>query len=252
MEGNESGELRNDLVRSHYDAQAAALAGSYEESRWHSSVTREFEYRQTARALRRALGERRYHRALEIGPGDGVWTPLIGERVRGSLHLVEQSREMLARAQERLRNQENLTFEHSDFMESHPPAQNDLIVAVRCFEYFPDKEAALGKMRELLAPGGRIVIVTKNAELLTLSPVRHKTLHSGQVSRAQMRHLASTARLTLQALYPAVLRWKAAYAPMRALFDKIHRMILYFSGVIPLPPLSTYAVESYVYVLTHV
>ena len=105
----------------------------------------------------------------------------------------------------------NITFEHSDFLTSHPPADNDLIVAIRCFEYFEDKEGALEKMRDLLTRDGRIVIITKNADLVTSSSVQHKTLHSDQVSRRDMQHLAIKAGLVIEKIYPAVIRWKASY-----------------------------------------
>lgn len=240
--------LTDNYARDYYDTQVAPLS-SYENQRWHSSVVQEFEYRQTARALAAALAGRPYQDALELGPGDGVWTPMLRARASGRLHLVEQSKEMLVRAQERLAPLPGITYEHSDFSASNPPAGNGLIVAVRCFEYFEDKEGALKKMRDLLSPGGRIIIITKNPQMLTTAPAQGQMLHSDQVSRAQMRSLAAAAGLRVVAVYPAILRWKAVYAPMRAVFDVLHRVAVATQGLLVVPFVNTYAAESYAYVL---
>lgn len=241
-------KLDNVYVERYYDTQVANIGGSYTDERWHSSVVKEFEYQQTARAIRSALSGRQYKKVIEIGPGDGVWTSLIKETVSGAIHLVEQSGEMLSRAKERFSSLRNITFEHSDFLTSHPPADNDLIVAIRCFEYFEDKEGALEKMRDLLTRDGRIVIITKNADLVTSSSVQHKTLHSDQVSRRDMQHLAIKAGLVIEKIYPAVIRWKASYTIMRFLFDFLHKMTTWSQGIITIPFLETYATESYVYI----
>lgn len=241
--------LSNDYVREYYDAQVGPLS-SYEEQRWHSSPVREFEYRQTRRSLEAALAGRTFGRALEIGPGDGVWSALIRARVSGRMHLVEQSQEMLKRAQERLSPLGNITFERADFSASNPPGSNDLIIAVRCFEYFEDKEGALKKMRALLAPGGRIVIVTKNPRMLTSVPAQARTLHAAQVNRRQMAALAAAAGLRVESAYPAVLRWKAKYAPMRAAFDLMQRAAVASRGALAVPLIRTYAAESYAYILS--
>lgn len=249
MNINQNKKLDNPYVEKYYDAQVASLPGSYADDRWHSSPVREFEYQQTARALKKALSGCRYEKAIEIGPGDGVWTNIIHEFVTKELHLVEQSTEMFERARSRLAGLKNVTFERSDFLTSNPPAENDLIVAVRCFEYFENKEEALKKMRKLLSPGGRIVIITKNAELVTSSSVQHHKLHSDQVSRYDMRRLAASADLTIMKVYPAVMRWKASYAPMRFLFDFLQKVAVWSQGTLVVPFLSAYATESHVYVM---
>ena len=157
MNINQNKKLDNPYVEKYYDAQVASLPGSYADDRWHSSPVREFEYQQTARALKKALSGCRYEKAIEIGPGDGVWTNIIHEFVTKELHLVEQSTEMFERARSRLAGLKNVTFERSDFLTSNPPAENDLIVAVRCFEYFENKEEALKKMRSYYRPADALL-----------------------------------------------------------------------------------------------
>jgi trans-aconitate methyltransferase len=208
MDSEKHTRLSNADVRDYYDSQVASLCGSYTDERWHSSPIRESEYRQTARALRKALGKHRYRKMLEIGPGDGVWTPLLCEHVAGCAHLVEQSEEMIRRARQRLSSFLDVTYEHSDFVTSQPPAENDLIVAIRSFEYFQSKKAALCKMRDLLAPGGHIVIVTKNAELLTWQPVQQDAAGTASYLASRWRNCPGSRTNDCES-YPAVLRLKA-------------------------------------------
>jgi len=243
-----SAALTNEYAKDYYDHQVGSL-DSYTDDRWHSSPIREFEYRQTERAFRKALGDRIYAKALEIGPGDGVWTAHTKQQVTGSLHLVEQSEEMLKRAKKRFAGMAGVTFERNDFQTSNPPHGNNLITAIRCFEYFDNKPAALEKMRGLLAPDGRIIIITKNPLLLTSQPAQGRTLHSGQVGKREMQRLAGEAGLTIERHYPAVLRWKAEIAPLRVVFDILHWISVTSMGFVPLPFFDPYAVESYTYVL---
>jgi SAM-dependent methyltransferase len=247
MDSKKEAPLSNANVRELYDSLLKSFDGSYTDQRWHSSPLDEFEYRQTARALGKALGKRRYGRILEIGPGDGAWTPFLS-RCADSLHLVDQSGEMLRRVKQRMAGFPGITCEQSDFIDSKPPSDNDLIVAVRCFEYFDDKSAALRRMRDLLAPNGRIIIVTKNAELFVRRPTEHP-MHRGKVSRRQMERLVRDAGLAFDELYPAVLRLKRSSRVARFVFDAAHRVVVGTRGAIPVPLLIRYASESYLFKL---
>ncbi len=243
-------KLKNEYVQEYYNAQVGALATSYTDDRWHSSKVQEFEYEQTRRALEKALGIDMVSRALEIGPGDGVWTSIIFSRVTEGLHLVEQSQAMLTLAKKHLAGVSGITFEHGDFLKSNPPEHNDLVVAVRCFEYFEDKPAVLKKIHNLLTKDGRVIIITKNPKLLTSVPSQSKLLHSAQVSVGEMRLLAEEAGFNVTSVYPAVLRWKATFPPMRVLFTVLHKLAVASSGALQIPFISTFATESYVYVLS--
>lgn len=240
--------LSNTYAKEYYDAQVGQLI-SYEQDRWHSSAVQEFEYHQTKRALEHALGNERYANAVEIGPGDAVWTSLLRKHVAGNIHLIEQSEEMLKRAQARAGSFGNITWERSDFLTAGRTEPAELVMAIRCFEYFDDKLAGLKKMRSLLTPGGKIIIITKNADLLTGQSVQGRRLHSGQLTQSGMRHLAADAGLTVVRSYPAVLRWKATWAPMRVLFDVLHRIAVATNGWVSVPVVTKYATESYVYVM---
>lgn len=240
--------LTNTYAKEYYDAQIAPLS-SYEQGRWHSSPIREFEYGQMKRTLEKALQGRTYRNAIEIGPGDAVWTGLLRQYVTGNIHLVEQSEEMLKRAKDKAAALGGVTFEHSDFLASRPPSAAELVTAIRCFEYFEDKLGALKKMRALLTSQGKLVIITKNPKLMTHTSVQHRTIHSGQLSRQEMQRLAREAGLTIVESYPAVLRWKASWGVMRVVFDLFHRVVVGTRGHLIVPFVNTYAAESYVYVM---
>jgi ubiquinone/menaquinone biosynthesis C-methylase UbiE len=151
---------------------------------------------------------------------------------------------MLARAKAKLEGAKDVTFEEGDFLASNPPSGNELVIAIRCFEYFEDKPGALKKMRALLKRDGRLVIITKNPRMITSRPAQSKQLHSDQVSRERMQRIASEAGFTLEHAYPAVLRMKATLLPLRIAFDLLHRLSVICRMELPL---ATYATESYVY-----
>lgn len=240
--------LRNTYVKDYYDKQVGSLDNTYEDSRWHSSPIQEFEYRQTSRAIDSALHGISYTTALEIGPGDGVWTKKLRKHVKGNIHLIEQSDEMLNQAKKNLGDLKDITFERSDFMDSTAEGDRDLIMAARCFEYFTEKNLAIKKMFGLLSPGGRLIIVTKNSQLITSLSVQGEVVHSDQMSRRQMRKLLVQNGFVVKGIYPAVMRWKIKYAPMRFLFDMLHRIAVWSKGWLRIPFIYTYATESFVYV----
>ncbi len=240
--------LANEYVKDYYDKQIGDLEERYVDYRWNSDDTGRFDYAQTTRALTQALGSRRYKNAVEIGPGDGVWTRLLKEHVDGPLYLIEQSESMLAQAKKELRDITDITYEHADWDQSTPPAERDLVFAIRCFEYFTDKPAGLEKMYRTLKPGGRLILVTKNADLYTSVNVQGKTLHSDQVSKLAMCGMLRDAGFTIEAVYPATFRWKIKYRLFRFVFDLLHVLAVRTGGLGSVPVLTKYATESFTYV----
>ena len=241
--------LENTYVKDYYDRHVGSLDRSYTDYRWRSSPAGEFDHKQTSRALDRALGDEKYGSAIEIGPGDGVWTRKLYAHIDGTLHLVEQSREMLEQGKQQLSDIKNITYECSDWMSAKPPVNGvDLVFAIRCFEYFENKSLGLSKIWNTLAPGGRLILVTKNANLFTTVNVQGKTLHSDQVTKRQMEGLLTEAGFTVEHIYPATMRWKVRFALFRILFDLLHRLVLATKGAFRIPVLEKYATESYTYV----
>lgn len=247
MEKAESDRLANQYVRAYYNQQVKSLPEGYTTSRWHSSFARTFDYRQTMRAILRALGNESYRNGVEIGPGDGVWTNILRTHITERLHLIEQSEEMLNQAQAKLSVYSQITFEHADFMDSIPPNNVDIVFASRCFEYFAQKKEALEKIYEMLRPGGQLILITKNRRYLTSVGVQDRVVHSDQLGRKEMCALLNDAGFELNFVYPATLRWKVKYAPLRVIFDILHRISVVTRGIFWIPFLFDRASESYLY-----
>jgi SAM-dependent methyltransferase len=157
-------------IAGHYDTLMRDIAGDYIRHRWGGSETQRRHYAQTETALRAALDERGEPGAvLEIGCGPAVWTPLYLPHAR-SVTLFDISEEMLRGARARVegvdggRHAQRVRYLCGDFVASAPEdASYDTVVSARAFEYMSDKAAFVRRCRERLRPGGRVVLVTKNA-----------------------------------------------------------------------------------------
>ncbi|MPY67344.1 methyltransferase [Deinococcus sp. SDU3-2] len=121
--------------------------------------TSEYEHAKYARTLT-ALPRERYARALEVGCSIGVLTGLLAGRADALLS-VDVSEQALARARERNRGRQGVTFERRRLPEEAPDGPFDLIVLSEVGYYFStaDLEAVLDALTGRLAPGGDLVLV---------------------------------------------------------------------------------------------
>lgn len=250
MNSETEGKLNNEYVRGYYNKVVGGISEGYTDYRWFSTAAGKFDYRQTKRALDKALGSDEYQTALEIGPGDAVWTEIIKKHVTGNMHLVEQSDEMISQAKAKLEGKGGITFEHSDFLKSEAKNNIDLVVSLRCFEYFDDKPASVEKIFNSLAPGGKFILVTKNSQYVTTKGVQDRTVHSDQKSRSEMIDLLESAGFTVNHVFPAMMRWKIKYALMRLIFDSLHKLSVATNGLFRVPFLESRSTESYTYIAT--
>ncbi len=241
-------KLSNKYVRDYYNKTVGDMSDGYTNTRWFSTSVGKFDYLQTKRALTKALSYRKYDSAVEIGPGDAVWTKIIKERVGNSMHLIEQSDEMLSQAKMKLKDEPGITFERSDFINSEAKKDIDLVISLRCFEYFEDKKASVEKIFNSLRPTGRFILVTKNSKLITSKSSQGKKVHSDQLSRKEVISLLTSAGFEVEHVFPATMRWKIKYAPMRWFFDAMHKISVTSSGRFKLPLIESSATESYTYV----
>ncbi|MGP3975547.1 class I SAM-dependent methyltransferase [Streptomyces sp. 8N114] len=96
--------------------------------------------------------------ALDVGCGDGLLARKLtgrAQRVTG----IDSSAQMISRARELAAGHPELTFIEDDFRTSDLPAAGyDFICSVSTIHHM-DFEAALTRMRELLRPGGTLVVV---------------------------------------------------------------------------------------------
>ena len=96
--------------------------------------------------------------ALDVGCGDGLLVRKLtgrAKRVTG----IDNSPEMIVRARELVVGHRDCTFIEGDFLAVDlPPAGYDFICSVAAIHHM-DFEATLIRMRELLRPGGTLVVV---------------------------------------------------------------------------------------------
>jgi SAM-dependent methyltransferase len=112
------------------------------------------------RALRRAAAERPPARALEIGPGSGIYLALLSELaemvVASDIEAVflERARAISAR-------RANIEVVLDDIVASRLEDESfDLVLCSEVIEHIPDPGAALASMRRILRPGGRLILST--------------------------------------------------------------------------------------------
>ncbi|MEU7041982.1 class I SAM-dependent methyltransferase [Streptomyces varsoviensis] len=96
--------------------------------------------------------------ALDVGCGDGLLARKLAGRAK-RVTGVDNSPEMIARARESATGDRRLTFIEDDFLTAGLPDQGfDFVCSVTAIHHM-DFEPALLRMRELLRPGGTLVVV---------------------------------------------------------------------------------------------
>ena len=100
---------------------------------------------------------------LDVGSGTGVLIPYLHAKVgaQGKITAVDFSEKMLAKAQEKFANLNNIEFCVGDILEMELPAENyDVVI---CLNFFPHmhtrKEDFLRKMKSSLNIGGSLIIM---------------------------------------------------------------------------------------------
>ena len=111
-------------------------------------------------ALRRCAAEGPTARALEVGPGSGVYLPVLAElfdEVVGS----DVHDAYLDNARKLQDSHRNLTLVQDDITRTAlPEASFDLVLCTEVVEHIADSKPAIASMRRLLKPGGRLVLST--------------------------------------------------------------------------------------------
>lgn len=183
-------------VRAYYDDRVPLLQREYVSVRWDSSPVRREHYRQTRQALTAELAGRDLGRAVEVGCGPLVWTPLIRARAR-SLLAADLSVAMLQNAPADARPLAARCCADAGRLPL-ADASVDALCTIRAFEYFPDKPRVVAEFARVLRPGGYLMIVTKNRDYLGyrarggrgLKDADKRTLHSANITAADLATLA--------------------------------------------------------------
>ena len=117
----------------------------------------------TSRRLLEILEPRQGERLLEVGPGTGYYTVPVAARLapEGTLDVVEVRQRFLDHTMERARaaGLANVIPTLGDGGAlPYPDESFDAAFLVTVLGEIPDPEAALGELRRVLKPGGRLVV----------------------------------------------------------------------------------------------
>ncbi|MGW1148290.1 class I SAM-dependent methyltransferase [Streptomyces sp. NPDC002454] len=117
---------------------------------WNTNVAR---HPGVLRAVPEGCGE-----ALDVGCGDGLLALKLTGRAR-RVTGIDASPEMIARSRDRAGGRPGLAFVEGDFLTADLPAAGyDFVCSVTAVHHM-DFAAALTRMRELLRPGGTLMVV---------------------------------------------------------------------------------------------
>jgi 2-polyprenyl-3-methyl-5-hydroxy-6-metoxy-1,4-benzoquinol methylase len=98
--------------------------------------------------------------SLEIGPGGGVYLPLLAD-ISDSVVAADIENEYLQQAEKIAQQLDNLNCVTDDITNSNLPAkQFDLVLCTEVIEHIEDSQAALNCLGGLLAESGRLVLST--------------------------------------------------------------------------------------------
>jgi len=99
-------------------------------------------------------------RALEVGPGSGIYLPVLANRFETVVASDIESA-YLDNARHLLPAHPNLSLQTDDITSSALPAASfDLILCTEVVEHIVDSAAAISEMHRLLKPGGTLILST--------------------------------------------------------------------------------------------
>ncbi len=238
------------FVQSSYNTFLKKLPGSYSDYRWRRDAAMRSHFQQTLRSLdfvvaRLNLSKVNSH-ILEVGGGDGMWVEQIwGPRV-GAIDFLDISEEMLEQAKARLASCGHISYIHSDFLAWTAPVDKyDVVSIIRNLEYMEDKHAALIKTKQVLKPGGTLVLITKNPESDFLGYYKKHKLHAGRISIKELRALLISAGFSDVYIYPAIIGKKLQYSFSRFIWQGIQWVLLRAPKLVSLPWFSRIFAESF-------
>lgn len=169
-------------------------------------------------------------RALEIGPGSGVYLPLLAE-LADEVVVTDVEPAFLERARKVVGGGPEVRFLVDDITSTRlEPASFDLILCTEVLEHIPSWQAALASMARLLRPGGALVLSTPQpwSPLEVLGKVafrpgvirvvrsiyREPILETGHISLVSSRRLGD--QLEANGLRLERRSWSTVYVPLLA------------------------------------
>ena len=115
----------------------------------------------------RRCARRRHARALEVGPGSGIYLPVLS-RLYDEVTAIDIEDAYLDHANALTAKHPNLRLQVDDITDSSLPESSfDLVLCTEVIEHIRDSAAAIEQMYRLLVPGGALILST---------PQRYSTL----------------------------------------------------------------------------
>ncbi|HEX3426130.1 MAG TPA: class I SAM-dependent methyltransferase [Acidimicrobiales bacterium] len=188
--------------------------------------------RETIEALLRRVAGGGVERSMEIGPGSGLYLPLLAS-LSEEVYVSDIDPSFLERAREILAGNDRAHFVVDDITKSSlPTATFDLILCTEVLEHIPEWRAALASMARLLRPGGTLVLSTPQprSPLEVMGKVafrpgvirvvraiyREPILETGHISLVSARRLDQ--QLAASGLRVQERQWTGTYLPLIAEF----------------------------------
>lgn len=100
-------------------------------------------------------------KVLDVGTGTGVLIPYLYDAVgrHGTITALDYAENMVLKAAEKYSSLSGVTYLVADIMKFQPSTRYTKVVCLNFFPHIKDKPAFLIKMKELLLPGGTLVIM---------------------------------------------------------------------------------------------
>lgn len=215
-------ELSNQKIKDLYEHSIAdKYQNDYEFRRWLLTDRLWLDYFMTRTAIKHHLQGTNFNSCLEFGPGAGTFTPLAyRQNPDAHFDLLDISAAMKQQFALEMRSAANVNYIIGDIMAyDFGPVNYDLFYSVRAVEYLENQAEFFKKIFQLLAPGGRAVVVTKN-------PFYGRAEHGAST---RWQHQGKLGIDALQSLLSAVGFSEIVVCPVIIRFPLIEKLTLRFT-----------------------
>ena len=111
-------------------------------------------------AIKRYSFKKSSSRALEVGPGSGVYLPILSDLFDETV-AIDIEKKHLDDCQDIADEYLNLSLEADDILNSNfPGSYFDLILCTEVLEHISESRVAISEMRRLLRPGGILILTS--------------------------------------------------------------------------------------------